>query len=108
MFCRAYKNEIDAGKARMNASRNGFVRQCCQQTIDQLTAEKRAIEAGYIEPSVDEQFGSGQPNRTIVALPLVQKDYPNDHHSHQILFRKVCIKHLQPSSNREGLQILSQ
>lgn len=66
MFCRAYKNEIDAGKARMNASRNGFVRQCCQQTIDQLTAEKRAIEAGYIEPSVDEQFGSGQPNRTIV------------------------------------------
>ena len=28
----------------MNTSRNGFVRTCCQQNIDQLKAEKDAIE----------------------------------------------------------------
>ena len=39
-----YQAEIEKEKARQWASRNGFVRQCCQQTIDQLTAEKRAIE----------------------------------------------------------------
>lgn len=39
-----YQAEIEKEKARQRASRNGFVRQCCQQTIDQLTAEKRAIE----------------------------------------------------------------
>lgn len=39
-----YKHEIELERVRMNASRNGFVRQCCQQTIDQLTAEKQAIE----------------------------------------------------------------
>ena len=39
-----YKTEIEREKARQNASHNGFVRTCCQQTIDQLTAEKRAIE----------------------------------------------------------------
>ena len=39
-----YQAEIEKEKARMNASRNDFVRTCCQQTIDQLTAEKRAIE----------------------------------------------------------------
>ena len=33
---------------QMNASKNGFVRQCCQQTIDQLKAEKDAIEAEVI------------------------------------------------------------
>ena len=31
-------------------------------------------EAGYVEPSVEEQFGKGQPNRTIVTLPLVLRD----------------------------------
>ena len=39
-----YKAEIEREKAWQNASHNGFVRTCCQQTIDQLTAEKRAIE----------------------------------------------------------------
>ena len=39
-----YQAEIEAQRTRMRASRNGFVRTCCQQTIDQLTAEKRAIE----------------------------------------------------------------
>ena len=39
-----YKAEIEREMARQNASHNGFVRTCCQQTIDQLVAEKRAIE----------------------------------------------------------------
>ena len=30
--------------------------------------------AGYVEPIVEEQFGSGHPNRTIVTLPLVTKE----------------------------------
>ena len=28
-------------------------------------------DAGYVEPTVEETFGNGQPNRTIVTLPLV-------------------------------------
>ena len=43
-----YKQEIDAQRVRMNASRNGFVRRCCQQEIDQLKAEKAAIEAEVV------------------------------------------------------------
>ena len=39
-----YKKEIELERKRMNASHNGFVRQCCQQNIDQLKAEKEAIE----------------------------------------------------------------
>ena len=39
-----YKKEIELERMRMNASHNGFVRQCCQQNIDQLKAEKEAIE----------------------------------------------------------------
>lgn len=39
-----YKREIEHERTRMNASKNGFVRQCCQQTIDQLKAEKDAID----------------------------------------------------------------
>ena len=39
-----YKTEIEREKARQNASHNAFVKTCCQQTIDQLMAEKRAIE----------------------------------------------------------------
>ena len=39
-----YKAEIGQETARMRASHNAFLRTCCQQTIDQLTAEKRAIE----------------------------------------------------------------
>ena len=30
-------------------------------------------EAGYVDPTVEEQFGNGQPNRTIVTLPLMTK-----------------------------------
>ena len=43
-----YQAEIEKEKARQRASHNGFVRTCCQQTIDQLTAEKRAIEAEVV------------------------------------------------------------
>ena len=43
-----YKQEIEAQRVRMNASHNGFVRQCCQQKIDQLKAEKAAIEAEVV------------------------------------------------------------
>ena len=43
-----YKTEIGRETARMRASHNAFVRTCCQQTIDQLTAEKRAIEAELV------------------------------------------------------------
>ncbi len=43
-----YKAEIEKERTRMNASHNGFVRTCCQQTIDQLTAEKRAIEEAVV------------------------------------------------------------
>ena len=39
-----YKAEIEAQKARQRASNNGFVKTCCQQEIDQLMAERRAIE----------------------------------------------------------------
>lgn len=45
---RMYQAEIEKEKARQRASRNGFVRQCCQQAIDQLTAEKKAIEAEVV------------------------------------------------------------
>ena len=31
-------------------------------------------DAGYREPTVEEQFGNGQPNRMIVTLPLVGKE----------------------------------
>ena len=43
-----YKTEIARETARQNASHNSFVKTCCQQTIDQLTAEKRAIEAELV------------------------------------------------------------
>ena len=43
-----YKAEIAREKARQNASHNAFVKTCCQQTIDQLMAEKRAIEAEVV------------------------------------------------------------
>lgn len=43
-----YKQEIEVQRMRMNASHNGFVRTCCQQEIDQLKAEKEAIEAEVI------------------------------------------------------------
>ena len=39
-----YKQEIELLRMRRDASGNTFVKTCCQQDIDQLTAEKRAIE----------------------------------------------------------------
>jgi len=33
-------------------------------------------KAGYEEPEIEEQFGSGQPNRTIITLPLIIKEKP--------------------------------
>jgi len=43
-----YKAEIEAQRARQRASQNGFVQTCCQQEIDQLVAEKRAIEEEFV------------------------------------------------------------
>ena len=45
---KTYKREIEAQRTRQMASSNGFVRTCCQQEIDQLTAEKNAIEMEVI------------------------------------------------------------
>ena len=41
---KTYKQEIEKQRTRMNASKNGFVRTCCQQEIDQLRDEMGAIE----------------------------------------------------------------
>ena len=43
-----YKHEIEMQKVRMNSSHNGFVRTCCRQEIDQLKAEKEAIETEVV------------------------------------------------------------
>lgn len=43
------KWEIDAQWTRMNASHNCFIRTCCRQEIDQLRAEKDAIEAEVVD-----------------------------------------------------------
>ena len=45
---KTYKREIELERTRMNASKNGFIRTCCQQNIDQLKAEKDAIEAEVV------------------------------------------------------------
>ena len=45
---KTYKQEIRVQEIRCDASKNGFVRTCCQQEIDQLKAEKEAIEAEVI------------------------------------------------------------
>lgn len=41
---KTYKHEIELQKTRQMASKNGFVRTCCQQEIDQLKAEHDVIE----------------------------------------------------------------
>ncbi|MBR1479242.1 MAG: hypothetical protein IJ608_14980 [Lachnospiraceae bacterium] len=41
---KTYKHEIELQRTRQQASKNGFIRTACQQEIDQLTAEKDAIE----------------------------------------------------------------
>lgn len=39
-----YNHEIELQRVRRDASKNGFVRTCAQQEIDQLTWEKETIE----------------------------------------------------------------
>ena len=31
-------------------------------------------EAGFVEPTIDEYFGGDEPNKTVVTLPLVEKE----------------------------------
>ena len=44
-----YNAEIAAERSRKAHSRNAFVRQCCDQQISRLAAEKREIEAATID-----------------------------------------------------------
>ena len=44
-----YNREIARERARKAHSRNVFVRQCCDQQIARLNAEKREIEAATID-----------------------------------------------------------
>ena len=44
-----YNAEIAAERNRKAHSRNAFIRQCCDQQIIRLTAEKRQIEAATID-----------------------------------------------------------
>ena len=44
-----YNAEIAAERERKAHSRNAFVRQCCDQQISRLKAEKREIEAATID-----------------------------------------------------------
>ena len=44
-----YNAEIAAEKTRTAQSRNAFVRQCCDQQIERLSAEKRLIERVTID-----------------------------------------------------------
>ena len=43
-----YNKEIEAERNRKAHSRNAFVRQCCDQAISRLRAEKSKIEAAII------------------------------------------------------------
>ena len=43
-----YNKEIKAERNRKAHSRNAFVRQCCDQAISRLRAEKSQIEAAII------------------------------------------------------------
>ena len=44
-----YNTEIAAEKSRKAQTRNAFVRQCCDQQIERLSAEKRLIERVTID-----------------------------------------------------------
>lgn len=44
MVLRTYESEIQKEQKRQRSSRNAFVWTCCQQEIDQLTAERDAID----------------------------------------------------------------
>ena len=39
-----YDQKIREQKIRQNASKNGFIKTCCQQEIDRLTDERNRIE----------------------------------------------------------------
>jgi len=41
---KTYDREIREQGIRRDASRNSFIKTCCQQEIDQLTAEREAIQ----------------------------------------------------------------
>ena len=43
-----YNREIARERERRSHSRNAFVRQCCEQSIERLTRERREIEAAVI------------------------------------------------------------
>ena len=43
-----YNREIARERERRNHSRNAFVRQCCDQAISRLMAEKNQIETAII------------------------------------------------------------
>ena len=43
-----YNKEIEAERNRKAHNRNAFVRQCCDQAISRLRAEKSQIEAAII------------------------------------------------------------
>lgn len=42
---REKKAEIKKVEARMNGSKNGFVRQCCAQELERLEREYKALDA---------------------------------------------------------------
>lgn len=44
-----YSTEIAKEKQRRSCSKNGFIRQCCDQNIETLMREKRQIEAATID-----------------------------------------------------------
>ena len=43
-----YKQEIEAQKTRQMASKNEFIKKCCEHEIGQLKAEKDAIEQAVV------------------------------------------------------------
>ena len=44
-----YSADIAKEKQRRSYSKNGFIRQCCDQNIETLMREKRQIEAATID-----------------------------------------------------------
>ena len=43
-----YEREIEMERTRMNATKNGFIKTCCMQEIDELKSEKDAIEVEVV------------------------------------------------------------
>ena len=57
--------------------------------------------AGYVEPTVEEKFGNDQPNRTIVTLPLVEKNQSLN----QSLFEKSTELGTKSGEKQKEMQI---